>query len=231
MTPATVDPRALLAELVALPGATVVDVGCGEGALVRWLAGHGAHAIGVEVGAEPLARARAATPVGDERYVQGGGEALPLPDASADAVTFIHSLHHVPVASMGRALEEAARVLRPGGAVFVQEPLPEGEQFEVLRPLDDETDVRRAAQGALARPPAGLRAERSETLDLLVAHASFEALCDRVVLNDAARAARLAAVEPEMRARFERHARPAEGGGFLLRQPTKIDLLRREQAP
>jgi ubiquinone/menaquinone biosynthesis C-methylase UbiE len=225
-TPATVDPRELLAEMIALEGATVVDVGCGDGALVRWLAQRGAHAIGVEIGEEPLARALAAPRAADERYEQAGGEALPLPDGAADAATFIQSLHHVPVERMDRALQELARVLRAGGGAFVQEPLPEGPLFEVLQPLDDETAVRHAAQAALARLPAGLAIERSETFDQLVAHASFDALCDRVVTNDASRAARLPAAREEMRARFERLAVPADGG-FVLRQPTKVDLLRR----
>jgi ubiquinone/menaquinone biosynthesis C-methylase UbiE len=219
------DPRALLAELVPLQGATVVDVGCGDGDLVRWLAGRGAHAIGVEVGEEPLALARAAGPVADERYERGGGEALPLADDSADAATFIQSLHHVPVEDMDQALREVARVLRPGGLVFVQEPLAEGDQFEVLQPLDDETHVRRAAQAALARLPAALELVRSETFELRVPHASFEAVRDRILLNDAERTARFPAVEAELRARFARLATP-DGDGFLLRQPTKIDLLR-----
>jgi ubiquinone/menaquinone biosynthesis C-methylase UbiE len=220
------EPRAILAELTPLEGSTVVDVGCGDGDLVRWLAGQGAHAIGVEVGEEPLAAARAAAPVADERYEQGGGEALPVPDASADVVTFIQSLHHVPVELMDQALAEAARVLRPGGLVFVQEPLPEGEQFEVLQPLDDETHVRTQAQRALERLPSTLRSEQSLTLGLRVRHESFEALRDRVLMNDADRTARYPEVEEELRARFGRLATPADGA-FILRQPTKIDVLRR----
>jgi SAM-dependent methyltransferase len=220
------EPRAILAELTPLEGSTVVDVGCGDGDLVRWLAAQGAHAIGVEVGEEPLAAARAAAPVADERYEQGGGEALPVPDASADVVTFIQSLHHVPVELMDQALAEAARVLRPGGLVFVQEPLAEGEQFQVLQPLDDETHVRTQAQLALERLPSALRSEQSITLGLRVRHDSFEALCDRVLMNDAERTARYPEVEGELRARFGRLATPADGA-FILRQPTKIDVLRR----
>ncbi len=221
------DPLTLLAELVPLEGATVVDVGCGDGALVRWLAARGAHPVGVEVGEEPLRRARAAAPVAGERYVQGGAEDLPLDEGAADAATFIQSLHHVPVEHMDRALAELARVLRPGGLAFVQEPLAEGEQFEVLQPLDDETRVRTAAQAALERLPDGLEIARTETFDMRVRHASFEALCDRVLTNDADRASRFPAVREELRERFERLAVPAGDGAFLLRQPTKVDLLRR----
>src|SRR5262245_29132691 len=112
----------------------IVDVGCGDGSLVRHLARRGAHAVGVEVGAEPLARARAHDTVADERYEQAGAQALPLDDGVADAVVFSNSLHHVPGELLDTALAEAARVLRPGGLVYVQEPVAEGAYFELLRP-------------------------------------------------------------------------------------------------
>ncbi|HEY2637606.1 MAG TPA: class I SAM-dependent methyltransferase, partial [Solirubrobacteraceae bacterium] len=145
------DPREVLAAAVAPAGRDVVDVGSGDGGLARWLAGRGARGGGVAVGAEPLARARAADPVAGERYVEGVAQDLPLGDASADVVVFMQSLHHVPGASLGAALDEAARVLRPGGVVYVQEPLAEGPLFEVLRLVDDETGVRAAAAEALER--------------------------------------------------------------------------------
>lgn len=58
----------LIAERVELAGKRIVDVGCGEGGLVRALVQRGASVTGVECGAEMLAAARAAEPAGDERY-------------------------------------------------------------------------------------------------------------------------------------------------------------------
>src|SRR3954468_4299118 len=90
--PPTRSPRAVLDELLPAGAPVVVDVGCGDGALVRHLARRGARPIGVEGGEEPLRRARAHEPAGAERYERGVAQALPLEDASADAVVFANSL-------------------------------------------------------------------------------------------------------------------------------------------
>ena len=45
-------------------------------------------------------------------------------------------------------------MIRPGGAVYVAEPLAEGNFFELTRMVDDETEVRAAAQAALAKASA-----------------------------------------------------------------------------
>ena len=50
---------------------------------------------------------------------RGVAEDLPVEDESVDAVLFVYSLHHTEDA--GRALAEAARVLRPGGVVVVRD--------------------------------------------------------------------------------------------------------------
>jgi SAM-dependent methyltransferase len=223
----TRSPRDVLAEILPGGSPVVVDVGCGDGALVRWLAGRGARAVGVEIGPEPLARARAHEPVGGERYEQAGAQALPLDDAAADAVVFMHSLHHVPGELLDAALAEAARVLRPGGLVYVQEPLAEGAYFEVLRPVDDETAVRAAAHAAIGRAAHhGLEHEREIRFDTDVVHAGFDGFRDRVVLADAERARAFEGMEDALRERFERSAeRTADGYRFV--QPMRVDVLRR----
>jgi SAM-dependent methyltransferase len=95
-----------------LAGTTVLDVGAGTGIATRLLHEWGARVTAVEPGAGMAARLRA----GDPRapLVRGDGNALPFADGSADLVTYAQSWHWTdPV----RALPEAARVLRPGGAL------------------------------------------------------------------------------------------------------------------
>ena len=123
----------IIVERVALAGKRVVDVGCGEGGFARALAGLGARVTGVECGAEMLSRAKAAPAIADETYLEGVGEALPVEDASADIVAFMNSLHHVPIVHMDKALAEAARALAPGGVVLVNEPVADGDFFQLTR--------------------------------------------------------------------------------------------------
>jgi SAM-dependent methyltransferase len=199
-----------LASAIDVRGKTVVDIGCGDGAFVRALAGAGADAIGIEVSEDAVARARAQDP--DHRYELGGAERLPFEDASVDVATLMRSLHHVP--DPASAFPELARVVREH--VWIAEPLPEGKFFELLRPVDDETEVRAAAQRAIAEQDHFDRVETIE-YDVRIPIPSFEALRERLLAADPTRAARFAAVDPELRERFT-------PGDYIER--VRADLLR-----
>jgi len=85
----------LLGEHFRFGGRTVVDVGCGTAIWCAGSSGRGASVTGVDTPAM-VALARGAPRAGDERYVSGAGEALPLPEARCDLVVWAASLHHVP---------------------------------------------------------------------------------------------------------------------------------------
>ena len=97
----------VLAETVDVDGRDVLDVGCGDGSLVRWLCSQGARAIGADCGAEMLRQALEADPKHPDRYIDAPGQALPFDDDSFDVVVFSNSLHHIPTEDMAQALEEA----------------------------------------------------------------------------------------------------------------------------
>jgi SAM-dependent methyltransferase len=199
-----------LANAIDLRDKTVVDIGCGDGAFVRALADAGADAIGIEVSEDAVARARARDP--GHRYLLGGAESIPLEDASVDVATLMRSLHHVPDPSS--AFPELARVVRE--YVWIAEPLPEGDFFELLRPVDDETEVRANAQRAIAEQ-TGFERVQTIDYDVTLPIESFEALRDRVLAADPERAERFARLEADLRARFT----PGDYVG-----PMRADLLR-----
>lgn len=216
----------VLLESLDLAGKRVIDVGCGDGGLTRLMARQGAEVVGVECGARQLAKARAAEAVPGADVVEGVAQALPAADGSADIVVFFNSLHHVPVAAMDQALAEAARVLKPGGLLYVSEPVAEGRFFELCRPVDDETEVRAAAHRALKKA-AGFEELREETCLHTLRLSGFEAFRDRIVSADEERSRSFDALEGELRQAFDRLATPAPDGGFTFDQPSRMNLLRR----
>ncbi len=214
----------VIVETLDLAGKRVVDVGCGDGHLARHMARHGAAVLGVECSPRQLAKARAAEPQPGVEIVEGVGQALPAADASADVVVFFNSLHHIPPDFMVPALAEAARVLKPGGVVYVSEPLAEGVFYGVCRPIDDEAEVRALALEALRHAP-GLRMVEEFRYLHTVRMASYEAFRERIISANAEREARFAVLDADMRALFAERATPAEDGGFRFDQPMRVNLL------
>lgn len=216
-----------LAEVLDPRGRTVVDVGCGDGSLTRHFAGEGAQAIGIEISEEQLARARKADPVPGADYRVGRGEALPLEDASVDAVVFSNSFHHLPLAVMSDALAEAARVLKPQGTLVVVEPIAEGGYFQVFLPIEDETAVRAAAYDTLKHPPLPLEEVDETVYTTVVRYRDADHYLAHVVAVDPSRRERLPAVEAEMRRRFAANGRIDADGHTAFDQPMRRMAFRR----
>ena len=110
--------RALLLS-EARPGERVLDLGCGAGRFVAALRDAGADPVGVEVAEAALARARAVAPGADLRLLEPDGS-IPLDHGTVDLVWCSEVLEHV--ADGGHLLQEARRVLRPGGRILVTVP-------------------------------------------------------------------------------------------------------------
>ena len=219
---------AMLERLVPPSGKDVVDIGCGAGALVRALAEHGARVTGVEISESQLASAIEQDDGRGARYLIGRAEQMPLDDASLDIVVFMRSFHHVPRADLAGALAEARRVIRPGGAVYVAEPLAEGAFFELTRMVDDETEVRAGAQAALTRAArAGLHRVTTVDYHAPLTIAGLPGLRARVVAADPQRADRFDELGAELLEGLERLGEPGDRPGeWRFLHPMRADVLR-----
>jgi ubiquinone/menaquinone biosynthesis C-methylase UbiE len=117
--------RALLAELPAIQGQPLLDLGCGEGLVARALAQRGAQVTGVDLSERLLAHARrqeAVHPLGI-RYQRGDGRTLHgLPDEGFAGVVANLSINDMP--DLDRVLAAVRRVLRPGGWLAFTVPHP-----------------------------------------------------------------------------------------------------------
>src|SRR4051794_27122196 len=98
--------------LEPVPGLRVLDLGAGTGKLTATLVALGAEVVAVEPDPAMLAELRHSLPV--VRALPGSAEAIPLPDASVDAVLAGNAMHWFDMAVAG---PEIARVLAPGGVL------------------------------------------------------------------------------------------------------------------
>ena len=110
--------RETLARLPLRPTDSLLDIGCGNGALLEPLARTFPHAklAGMDPVANMLALARRKLP-SRASLCGGWAEQLPYKDASFDVVVSCNMFHYVR--EPRTALEEMMRVLRPGGWIVI----------------------------------------------------------------------------------------------------------------
>ena len=111
--------RELLARRLPIDGGEVLSVGCGPNPGRHLFPAPAFRLTGADADPDHVERARAQA---DEAVVARAGQ-LPFADASFDVVLYRLVLHHVAYQGPLRpVLEEAARLLRPGGAAVAIEP-------------------------------------------------------------------------------------------------------------
>ena len=110
------------AELGVLPasvaGLDVIELGCGNAYISAWLAGRGAHPVGIDNSPEQLAMAR--------RMQEGFGLDFPFHLGNAEQTPFADASFDLAISEYGasiwcdpyRWIPEAARLLRPGGELI-----------------------------------------------------------------------------------------------------------------
>jgi SAM-dependent methyltransferase len=144
-------PAAVRWALEPAPGPRVLDLGAGTGKLTATLVELGADVIAVEPDPAMLTELRRTLPT--VRALSGSAEAVPLADASVDAVLAGNAMHWF---DMDVAGPEIARVLVPGGILA-----------GLWNVLDDRVDwvagLERVSGGAAIGPRDTLSRWRAET--------------------------------------------------------------------
>ncbi len=146
----------------------ILDLGCGAGRHVVWLAREGFEVTGQDSSdtALHLSRKAMARHAVSAELVEADMEQIPFPDASFDAVISVLAIYHNKLDGLRRSIAEVARALRPGGYFLVwllsrkewesEKNLPGAEEIEpftlikggdvpdagISHHFSDETEVR-----------------------------------------------------------------------------------------
>jgi SAM-dependent methyltransferase len=222
------DEVAYLESLVPLEGARVAELGCGKADFARKLVERtGVAAVSaLEVDRIQHQRNLEVPTHPKLTFMYGGAEDIPLADGAFDGVVMMKSLHHVPVEHLDRAMQEIRRVLKPGGWLYVSEPVYAGEFNEIVRLFHDEGVVRAEAYAALQR------ASKSGVLETALEHEfmaplafrDYDDFVDKVVRATHSDHVYTPDVAAQVRARFAKHETP-QGTKFI--RPMRVNLLRR----
>ena len=137
-------------------GCSVLDVGCGLGEVCADLVervGPSGRVVGVDVSEAMIARARERCGDLPVEFGIGDAEALVFDDATFDAVRAERVVQHLD--DPATAIAEMARVARPGGKVFVLDPVHDASVVATEHPEVWEA-IRAHGQGGVRQPRAGL---------------------------------------------------------------------------
>jgi SAM-dependent methyltransferase len=219
-------------------GTELIDIGCGSGLALERAAARGARVAGIDLAPTLLAVARRRVP--DAELHEGGLDALPFGDASADVVLAINALQFAFAPAV--ALTEVARVLRPRGRLLIaQFSAPERCEstalhlaMEALVPAESHEDhapYALSAPGALeaALREAGLAVAEDREIAGDWRYADLDqALRGLLCSGGGTRAIRLAG-EPRVRAAVTEGLEPfrQDDGAFVMHNHFRLILAAR----
>jgi SAM-dependent methyltransferase len=221
------DELEVLSSLVKLDDVRLIELGCGSAGLASAVVARYLQTVivGLEVDERQLAK-NLATPQPRLSFFHAGAQVIPFADGCFDGAMMLKSLHHVPLSLMDQALGEVARVLLPGGWLYVSEPVYDGPLNDIVRLFNDEGEVRLAAQQALDRAQCnGVWEPAAERrFELPVHFADFATFEQRMMRPTYANHHIDELTYQRVRQRFESHKGPQ---GVFLQRPMYARLLRR----
>lgn len=216
--------------LLALDGKHILELGCGSAQLTRNIATAGSKRKITALEVDQIAHEKnmQISDLPNVTFGLAGAQSIPLPDESVDVALMFKSLHHVPLELMDASMHEIRRVLKPGGLLYISEPIFAGDFNEILRLFHDEQKVREAAFNTVKKAVNdGLFDLREQRFFNSPMHfenfAEFEsntinATHSHHSLDDA--------LYQQVKQRFEQHLGD-DGAHFWM--PMRVDLLQRPQ--
>jgi ubiquinone/menaquinone biosynthesis C-methylase UbiE len=214
--------------LLSLDHKNILELGCGSAEITRDIASSGAgrKITALEVDEVAYEKACQITDLPNVSFGLAGAQEIPLDDASVDVAFMFKSLHHVPLELMDQSMLEIRRVLKPGGLLYISEPVFAGDFNEILRLFHDESAVRLAAFNTIKKAvEEGLFALVEETFfNSPMKFDSFEDFENKVLNVTHTNHALDGQVYEQVKQRFGQHE-GNDGAHFLM--PIRVDLLQR----
>jgi SAM-dependent methyltransferase len=141
-------------------GARALDIGCATGEFTAAARIAGWRALGVDISSAVVAAAQRRH---GPWFLRAQGPLLPFRSGAFDVVTMFDFIEHMPAPQ--HAIEEGARLLRPGGVLVVETPNTAGLSARLMR-----------HHWPLLRPPEHLSYFDARNLSILLARCGFDCL-------------------------------------------------------
>ena len=219
----------LLPELIDFNNSNIVELGCGTALVTRKLAEAWptANIIAAEVDVTQHNKNLAISDLHNVTFQLAGMESINVDDSSIDAVIMLKSLHHVPGHLLERGFAEVHRILRPGGQLYISEPVFDGDFNEILRLFNDEEQVRQSAFDATVKAvESGQFKLVSETHFLSKSvFADFAAFEERILNVTHSEFGIDDELHQKIKSKFKDF--PDIDGSKVFMNPTRVDLLKK----
>jgi len=218
----------IMSSTLPLAGSHILELGCGRAWMTRQIAQQFSpeSIIATETDRIQHEKNLLIDDLPGVSFVYGSAASIDLPDASVDVVIMLKSLHHVPIDLMNQAIQEIARVLKPGSLAYISEPVYSGDLNQIMSLFNDERVVRQAAFDAVKQ------AVKQEILELKEQiffnspghYRNFEHFEQRMLNVTHTQHQIDATLYAKIKQAFMRHMTD-DGADFL--KPSRVDLLRR----
>jgi len=213
--------------LLSLDGKHILELGCGNADITRTIAetGESRKITALEVDNIAYEKNRKISDLPNVDFVLAGAQDIPLPKKSVDVVLMFKSLHHVPLDLMQSSMQEIKRVLKPGGLLYVSEPIFAGDFNDVLKMFHDEEKVRAAAFNTLQLAVNdGMFELREEIFFNVPMHFnSFSEFENNTINATHSQHALDEALYQQVKNKFEKYTSEDGSAHFLM--PMRVDLL------